>query len=237
MSYLVNRAAVPYLNHVGQEKTPVFILDNFLENLAPALLQNVEALNFSAASTYYPGIQATLPEDYIVAVVRALMPVLKKIYSIPVDYQLKYFDSYYSLVTHAASELSIEQQIPHFDGTERYRFALLHYLNPSEHGGTAFYRHNPTGIERVSESNAEQYLSSVNQYFNQNGAPKGRYIDSSNRQFTKIGEIPYLQNRMAIYPGNFLHSGTIMSDKDIDPNPISGRLTANIFINFSPALS
>jgi hypothetical protein len=235
MSYQVNRAAVPYLSHVGLEKTPVFILDNFLQNLGPTLLHHIEKLNFSAASTYYPGIQAKLPEDYIVAVVGTLMPTLKKIYSIPGDYKLTYFDSYYSLVTHAESELSIEQQIPHFDGTERYRFALLHYLNPSEHGGTAFYRHNPTGIERVSELNADDYLSSVSHYFHQNGSPHGRYIDSSNQQFTKIGEIPYVQNRIAIYPGNFLHSGTILTDKDIDPNPITGRLTANIFINFSPA--
>jgi hypothetical protein len=111
----------------------------------------------------------------------------------------------------------------------------LHYLNPSEHGGTAFYRHNPTGIERIKESNVDEYLSSVSLYFNQNGSPNGRYIDSSDQQFTKIGEIPYVQNRMAIYPGNCLHSGTIVADKDIDPNPLSGRLTANIFINFSPA--
>lgn len=234
MSYLVNRAATPYLRHVGQEKTSVFILDNFLENLTVSLLKNIEEVDFNEAPTYYPGIRAKLPQQYIFSVVQAVAPLMQKIYSIPIEYKVEYFDSYYSLVTHAANDLSVEQQIPHFDGTDQYRFALLHYLNASEHGGTAFYRHNPTGIERVNEANAEHYLASVGHYFSQNGSPNGHYIDSSNQQFTKVGEIPYLQNRMAIYPGNFLHSGTIVPEKDIDPNPLTGRLTANIFINFSP---
>jgi hypothetical protein len=235
MSYFVNRAATPYMSYVGLEMTPVLILDNFLENLTNTLLQNLVKLDFSDAPTYYPGIRTKLPEQYILSAVQAVLPLLQKIHSIPVHYKVEYFDSYYSLVTHAVSDLSTEQQIPHFDGTAHYRFALLHYLNPSEHGGTAFYRHNPTGIERIKESNVDEYLSSVSLYFNQNGSPNGRYIDSSDQQFTKIGEIPYVQNRMAIYPGNCLHSGTIVADKDIDPNPLSGRLTANIFINFSPA--
>ncbi len=232
MAFNVNRAATPYLNHVGQRKTPVFILDNFLENLTPALLQNLERLDFDDAPTYYPGIRAKLPEQYIASVAQAVVPVLQKIYAIPASYKIEFFDSFYSLVTRAPSDLSVEQQVPHFDGTGQYRFALLHYLNPSTHGGTAFYRHNATGIERVNEANVDEYLSSVGRHFSQHGSPHSSYIASSNQQFTKIGEIPYVQNRMAIYPGNFLHSGIINPDIDIDANPNTGRLTANIFLNF-----
>lgn len=234
MSYSINRAATPYLSHVGNEKTPVFILDNFLENLAADLLQDVDKLTFDEAPTYYPGKRAKLPEEYIVAVARAVVPLLSQIYKIPANYKLGFFDSYYSLVTRPPKTLSAEQQIPHFDGTEDYRFALLHYLNPSQHGGTAFFRHNPTGAERIFEKNADHYLASVSEYFHHHGAPEGKYIDSSNHQFNKIGEIPYVQNRMAMYPGNLLHSGVINPDIDIDPSPITGRLTANIFINFTP---
>lgn len=238
MSYAVNRAATPYLSHVGNEKTPVFILDNFLENLNEDLLQGVDKLPFDDASTYYPGIRAKLPEEYIVAVAQAVVPLLTQIYKIPPTYKLGFFDSYYSLVTQSPKALSVEQQIPHFDGTEDFRFALLHYLNPSlnptQHGGTAFFRHNPTGAERILETNVDQYLSSVSEYFDCHGAPKGKYIDNSDHQFNKIGEIPYVQNRMAMYPGNLLHSGIINPSIDIDPNPITGRLTANIFINFTP---
>lgn len=232
MAFNINRAATPYMNHVGQGKTPVFILDNFLENLAHTLLQNLDQLDFNEASTYYPGIRAKLPDQYIFAVAQAVVPVLQKIYSIPANCKIEFFDSFYSLVTRAPGDLSIEQQVPHFDGTGQYRFALLHYLSPRTHGGTAFYRHNETGIERVNEANVDEYLSSVGRHFSQHSSPHGAYIASSNQQFTKVGEIPYVQNRMAIYPGNFLHSGIINPDTDIDANPNTGRLTANIFLNF-----
>ena len=90
-------------------------------------------------------------------------------------------------------------------------------------------------MERVFEDKADDYLSSVSNYFSENGAPADKYIDSSNQQFEKIGEIPYVQNRMAMYPGNLLHSGTINPELDIDANPVTGRLTANIFLNFVPS--
>ncbi len=234
MSFSVNRSATPYLNHVGQEKTPVFILDNFLENLSQDLLYNVDKLGFEQATTYYPGIRARLPEEYILSVARALVPLIQKIYSIPTDYQLEFFDSYYSLVTAKPDELLPEQQIPHFDGADKYRFALLHYLNPNPHGGTAFFRHNITGLERVYETQTDAFLSSVSKYYGTRTVEKTKYIDSSNTHFTKIGEIPYVPNRMAIYPGNLLHSGMINPDIDIDASPVSGRLTANIFLNFVP---
>ena len=113
MPYSVNRAATPYLNHVGQEKTPIFILDNFLENLSESLLKDVEKLEFDQATTYYPGIRAKLPEEYILAVAQALVPVMQKIYAIPENYKIEFYDSYYSLVTLNPADLMVEQQIPH----------------------------------------------------------------------------------------------------------------------------
>ena len=232
MEFSVNRAATPYFSKVGKEQTPVFILDNFLENLDDPLLADLEALTFDQAPTYYPGIRAKLPDQYILMVAQSLVPLLHKIYSIPVDYQVEFFDSYYSLVTKAPDELSIEQQVPHFDGTEEFRFALLHYLSPNAHGGTAFYRHNKTNSERIYETNVATFLGTVSDHFGQNTELRGEYIADTNSQFTKIGEIPFAQNRMAIYPGNLLHSGVIDPATDIDASPITGRLTANIFLNF-----
>ncbi|MFC3096037.1 hypothetical protein DRW07_05990 [Alteromonas sediminis] len=234
MSFKINRAAKPYFSYVGKEKSPVFILDNFLENLVPSLLQNIEQVEFETSPTYYPGIRAKLPEQYVLAVATAMLPVITKIYQIPQDYQVAFFDSYYSLVTLEPQELSVEQQFPHFDGTDQYRLALLHYLNPNGHGGTAFYRHDATHIERVDESNVNRYLSSISEFVNGHSAFSQGYVDGSHSEFTKIGEIPYAQNRLAIYPGNLLHSGVIHPKTDIDANPATGRLTANIFLNFTP---
>ncbi len=232
MHYRVNRAATPSMNVVGQEKTPVFILDSFLENLTASLLHEKEQLGFSPAPTYYPGIRAKLPEAYILAVAQAVVPLLCKIYAVPTNSKIQFFDSYYSLVTCKPEQLSIEQQIPHFDGTEQYRFALLHYLNPAPHGGTAFYRHTSTNIERVNEQNVDKFLNSVGQNTRPNDDTNLGYITDSNSDFTKIGEVPYAQNRMVIYPGNLLHSGVINNATDIDESPITGRLTANIFLSF-----
>ena len=47
-----------------------------------------------------------------------------------------------------------------------------------------------------------------------------------------IGEVEYRPNRMVIYPGNLLHSGLIQPDRDINDDPASGRLTANLFLYF-----
>lgn len=232
MNYRVNRAATPSMNVVGQEKTPVFVLDNFLESLTAGLLHEKERLGFSPAPTYYPGIRAKLPEAYILAVAQAVVPLLCKIYAVPTNSKIQFFDSYYSLVTCEPEQLSIEQQIPHFDGTEQNRFALLHYLNPAPHGGTAFYRHTSTNIERVNEQNVDKFLNSVGQNACPNDDTNPGYITDSNSNFTKIGEVPYAQNRMVIYPGNLLHSGVIDSATDIDESPITGRLTANIFLSF-----
>ena len=107
MTYKVNRAAIPSMNMVGQEKTPVFILDNFLENLTASLLHEKERLGFSPAPTYYPGIRAKLPEAYILAVAQAVVPLLCKIYAVPTNSKIQFFDSYYSLVTCEPEQLSI----------------------------------------------------------------------------------------------------------------------------------
>ncbi|MEL0067130.1 MAG: DUF6445 family protein, partial [Gammaproteobacteria bacterium] len=126
MNYSVNRAAKPYFSHVGQDKTPVFILDNFLENVTQDLLSDIDNLVFDESPTYYPGIRAKLPEQYILSVARACVPLLQQVYAIPADHKVQFFDSYYSLVTSAPQDLSVEQRIPHFDGADPYRFALLH---------------------------------------------------------------------------------------------------------------
>jgi|SaaInl5LU_22_DNA_1037371.scaffolds.fasta_scaffold00401_10 hypothetical protein len=238
MTYKINKTAKPYLRYVGQEKTPIFILDNFLQNLSQSMLQNLEQLVFEPSNTFYPGIQAKLPDKYILTVANAIVPLLYKIYEIPIDYKVTFFDSYYSLITSEPRSLSIEQQIPHFDGTDKYRFALLHYLSEKSHGGTAFYRHVNSDFERINEFREVEFLRLVSHYYKNNPPKEQRYINDNNTQFTKIGEIPFVQNRLAIYPGNLLHSGLINPSTDIQESPASGRLTANIFLNFvSPDIS
>jgi hypothetical protein len=232
MNISINRHAKPTFAKVGQEKTPVLIMDNFLNALKESLLSDLNSLSFDASPTYYPGIRASLPEEYVVRVASAMMPLIRQMYNIPTGYKMEFFPSYYSLVTAKPSELSLEQSVPHIDGNDDYRFALIHYLNSSAHGGTAFYRHNPTGFERVNQAKEESFWRSFDHYIAQYGKPDIGYIDASTDHFQKIGEVAYQSNRLALYPGNLLHSGSIIPDKDIDSDPNIGRLTANIFVNF-----
>lgn len=232
MTYIINRSAKPYLRYVGREKTPIFILDDLLQNLSHSMLENLDQLVFEPASTFYPGIRAKLPNEYIFTLAQAIVPLLYKVYDIPKSYRVQFFDSYFSLVTCSPENLSIEQQIPHFDGTDKYRFALLHYLSAGPHGGTAFYRNISTELERIYESDEQIFLELINQYYKNHPVTEKKYINDTNTQFIKIAEIPYVQNRLAIYPGNLLHSGLIDPSTDVQKSPISGRLTANIFLNF-----
>lgn len=232
MSFIINRQAKPSFGQVGNQKIPVLIMDQLLEDLDSSLLSDIDKLTFDQFDTYYPGIRAELPEQYIATVAIAMMPLIRQMYSIPSNLNMEFYPSYYSLVTKQPDELSTLQSVPHIDGTQEHRYALIHYLNPSPHGGTAFYRHKPTGYERITEQQKDKFWDSFDDYHNNNGEPTANYIDSSTEHFDKIGEVPYEQNRLVLYPGNLLHSGSIIHDQDIDANPVTGRLTANIFLNF-----
>ena len=64
------------------------------------------------------------------------------------------------------------------------------------------------------------------------GLPAAGYITSSTDHYEIIDEFEYRTNRLVIYPGNLLHSGLVRPDRDINPDPSRGRLTANLFIDF-----
>ena len=232
MQFPINRGAIPSVYKVGNEQTPILLLDNFIESLEESMLSGLESLSFDVYQTYYPGIRSDLPRDYIMAVATTVGPLIRQLYGVPPEYQTQLFESYYSLVNSAPEDLILEQRLPHVDGFDSYRFALIHYLNPEPHGGTAFYRHLPTGYERITDSNHQHYFEEFDAYHAKYGTPGPAYISQSSGHFEKIGEIPYQQNRLAVYPGNLLHSGSIISEYDISSDPIKGRLTANVFLNF-----
>jgi len=56
-------------------------------------------------------------------------------------------ECFYSLVTTPADKLNMVQRIPHVDGGNDKKLALLHYLCGQDFGGTAFYKQLKTGFE------------------------------------------------------------------------------------------
>ena len=220
---------------VGDEKTPVIIIDNFLGNIEDFFNSVCAHTDFDAEKqTYYPGLRARIGEDYCRLVINTLGKHLFKVFSVPEDHRLVLDGAYYSLVATPPEQLLPGQCRPHCDTTLPHYLAIMQYLSPSEHGGTGFFKHKQTGFERVTAERKEQYSQSVAAFDQEHGNPPQSYITASNDQFELVGSVDYRPNRMIIYPGNLLHSGLINPATDIDKNPRTGRLTANIFVNFLP---
>ena len=59
-------------------------------------------------------------------------------------------ETYFSIVTTPPEALAPIQRLPHVDGLEPDRIAILVYLSGAEQGGTAFYRQRSTGFETVN---------------------------------------------------------------------------------------
>ena len=232
LTYQVNTAIRPEIIYLGFEKTPLIMIDDFSLDLS-GLRQQAWQLEFMKENqTYYPGHRAVLPKDYIAASLNAVYQLIYQVYQIPGKLRLKPQMLFYALITQPENSLNPLQCMPHFDTSAPYYFALLHYLNDSPHGSTGFFRHKPTGFERITDQRRPHYFESAQHFVDTHGAPPQRYQVQSNDHYELYHQIPYKANRLVIYPGNLLHSSLVDVATDIDASPVSGRLTANMFIDF-----
>lgn len=230
----INPRLKPELVLLGQQQTPLIVIDDLVENL-PELLAYAAVQNFQQdQDSYYPGVRALLPRTYVKAVLDALYPLLYQQYQLAANLRLTPKDIYFSLINQKPETLLPLQRLPHFDTPSNYYFALLHYLAPEPHGGTGFFRHLPTGYERIHAANQQHYFDSAQQYLQQQGMPVAAYCDGTDGHYQLYQAVPYRQNRLVIYPGNLLHSSLVKPEFDISSDVSSGRLTANIFIEFVP---
>lgn len=232
LNYQVNSAIRPEVIYLGLEKTPLILIDDFALDLSGVRQQAVQSDFMRENQTYYPGQRAVLPKTYVAASLNAVYQLIYRVYQVPEQLRLKPQMLFYALITQPESSLHPLQCMPHFDTSSPYYFALLHYLNDSPHGSTGFFRHKPTGFERVTDQRRQDYFQSAQQFIDLHGAPPQRYQVQSNAHYELYHQIPYKANRLIIYPGNLLHSSLVDSATDIDGSPVTGRLTANMFIDF-----
>lgn len=230
---LVNSGCEPNVFSVGNEQTPIVVIDNFLAETQYLIDLAVDDAVFSKGQrTAYPGVRSALPEAFMRVVIAALTSVIQQAYTLPKKSTLGKYHGYYSLVATPEEQLGVLQRLPHCDTRRPYYFAILLYLNPGDHGGTGFYRHNPTGFERLGEQSFFHYVKAAESFMQANGLPAEQYYQANDGHFSLIGSVDYLPNRAVIYPGNLLHSGLIKPELDVNNNPRDGRLTANIFVDF-----
>lgn len=219
---------------VGEEKTPVVVLDDAMVSVDELRDYACHEADFGPDKHFaYPGIRAELPDAYVKALAPQLAGLLAHLYEVPRGVRHQVIHSVYSLITTKPEDLEVPQRIPHTDTRLPYYFATVHYLNPGAHSGTGFFRHRPTGFERISEARYPNLLKTGMHHMQTKAMPAQKYIDTSDDHFELIAEVEHRPNRLIAYPGNLLHSGLIRPEVDITPDPSAGRLTANLFFYFS----
>jgi hypothetical protein len=232
-NYILNENLKVERHTIGNHK--LLVIDNFLKT--PELMTEFASRSqFSLYPGYqnkkgYPGIRAAAPKDYSYNLTMYLEPIIKNEYSIPENLDIRKSVCVFSLITMKPQELGALQLTPHFDSSTPHHIAVLLYLCNQEHGGTAFYRHNATGLDHITTETRENYLDVYYDELNTK-RPKPGYCSESNELFTKTGMIEAKFNRLVIYKGCTLHAPFINPSISVDPNPATGRLTVNTFYDF-----
>lgn len=220
---------------IGKEKNKVVVIDDFLKSPWSLIdyAQNVEFSPYPIAAQRkgYPGVRVVAPAGYGELVRERIDPIVQQEFDIPTAVSLKTYQEALNLITVPEHELGPLQRIPHFDASDPNFFAVLLYLCDDRHGGTGFYRHNSTGYESITPARCDRYLDSCYEELNRQRRPK-KYFSESDELFSKIDFIPAKFNRLVIYKGGLLHSANILGCQSINFDPVSGRLTANVFIGY-----
>jgi hypothetical protein len=218
---------------IGQARAPVIVIDGFHPD-PQALVDYAESCGaFTNSSKFYPGMRARGTLEYVQTVRDRLRTLLPGTFGAPHD--IVPTECNFSLVTLRPEETITFQRIPHFDGTDMNQIAVLHYLCPPRHGGTAFYRHRSTGYEVITPANARQYAQVVDSEIRTHGVPPPAYVNGSTALFECIAAYEAVFNRALVYRGTSLHSGSIPADFIPDSNPRTGRLTVNTFLQLRAA--
>jgi hypothetical protein len=217
------------LHHLGETRTPVVTIDDFWGD-TDSLIEIAAGLGtFPAAANSYPGLRRAIGRGdeaafaYVNTLLERAAVYICQAFGVT---GFRIAEASFSLITTPANDLAVQQRAPHFDCVEGSRLALLHYLVPT--AGTAFYRHRGTGIEQVTAETVDRYVGIAK---TQAATTPARYVGGSNDHYEQIGMVEGYCDRLAIYPGNLLHSAIISPDVTLSDDPRAGRITSNIFVN------
>jgi hypothetical protein len=231
--FQVNSGASMRVLKVGDEKTPVIIIDDFALDTRTLIEYACDSVDYGPDMTSaYPGIRGKLPREYVLTVINTVYRLLFQVFQVPETLGLRPVNTVFSLISRPESELEPAQRVPHFDSNRPHYLAVLHYLNPGDFCDTGLFRHRPTGFEKILEPRREEFFEKSRAYLEKNGPPPPGYIKGSDQHYELYERIEYKPNRLVAYPGCLLHSGLVNPAVDINPDPRTGRLTANIFVDF-----
>ncbi|MER2493908.1 DUF6445 family protein [Catenovulum sediminis] len=226
----LNTQAKSEIVYLGEHKTPVILIDNF-SRCALKLKQDAIAHNQfkQTPSDYYPGLRMPGPKQYAEEICSLYAQQLNQVFAMQTSFWQSNLCAY-SLTTTQPEKLKPIQMLPHFDTANDNQLAVVHYLCDETFGGTAFFRHNSTGYERINKAQLNNYATQLKQQaMAARLHEKPGYLAEQNSLYQKIGQVDVEFNRAVIYPGNLLHSGLIKPAL-LSDDPTTGRLTLNTFI-------
>jgi hypothetical protein len=232
MDIELNPGAVIRKLAFGRERAPLLVIDDFV-NDPDALVRHAARRVFTERWRWFPGTRTRAPLAYRRLLAERLRDVLCGFFGLGAR-SLTFSMCHYSLITTPADRLETPQRIPHFDSVGSDGIASIHYLFRAPHGGTAFYRHRRTGFEFVDASRNHQYLRTLEEELAGPHAPAAAYINGDTPLFEQVEMHEGRFNRILFYRRNSLHSGCIGSDFVPDPDPLTGRLSINSFIDTGP---
>lgn len=213
---------------IGAERAPLLLIDNLVAD-ADQLVELAARKMYGDDATHFPGIRAKAPLSYQQFVLERLRGLFGEVFGLQAG-ALKFTSCHFSLVTRPPEKLSHLQCIPHIDSVFGRELAFIHYLFKRDHGGTAFYRHRHTGFEVITEAREVEYFQRVAVEKTSPDRPPRRYIDASTALYEQVRSEAGVFNRMLVYRRNSLHCGNFVLPHAIDPNPRTGRLSLNGFI-------
>jgi hypothetical protein len=216
------------LQHVGEERQPLMIVDEVLAE-PQAMIDAARAAKFYVPHhTNYPGINAPVPQSYYLTVITALRGPIEAAFGLSHSACLSYF-GYFALATVGASEAQPIQKIPHRDSPDPNRLAMVHYLCRGNFGGTGFFRHRSTGFESVDVSRQVGYESTARRELADPPSENQGYVDAQTHNYELIGQSEPVFNRLILYRSHVLHAA-LLADGPGSSDPSVGRLTVNGFI-------
>lgn len=210
----------------GVEAQPVVVIDRFAD--AERFRDDAAFLSFAPIGPHYPGIRATVAPALLRDLLGRLEPIAREAFGVG---GLAIADAFYSIVTTPPAALTPIQRLPHFDEVSPRRLALLHYLSPDERSGTAFYRHRTTGFESIDAARLDRYRAALDDDLRRHGLPDAAYIAGDTPVFERLAVHAGRFNRAILYRSNTLHCADLPPDLSFDPDPATGRLTVNTFLD------
>ena len=220
----------PQIETIPSTDQKLVSLDNFLRDPTHAILQ-ASLQKFAKITPQYPGLRAPLEPAVCRAWLNRLAPMLDQWFG-PARRPWR-MQAWFSLVTTPPSALAPIQRLPHVDGTDPEQIAMMLYLHTTGHGGTAFFRHQSTGLEALTAADFPRYASALQADVAKTGLPPAAYTTDGAPHFARTYVVPGHFNQAVFYRGNILHSGVIDNHTPLSADPRAGRLTINAF--FRPA--